>query len=336
MSGKKKAVIWIIVLGVLGSIGGTIAYKKSQIKRYSTILGSVIREDKDPPKRQPIPKVKIVTQDGRSVTTESDATGFFRLILAPRLVEGESITLQFRHPDYKPLDLTQSASENLWIARMVPNTQESVEAPPSKSAEVAVADVRVRYSTKAMTTQNVGSIVRTFEVTNKGNTPCVTADPCSPDGKWKATIGSLELDAGEKNEFRNSRVSCIAGPCAFTKVEADGISSRGRKMTVSVRNWSETATFLVEAEVVHTAVSDMVRRSYPVIFGRAMNFTLPGPAVGPSIEAEVNGASIIFPLGPQLILSWANCSVKTGQEEAKLYRCELKPGYRFQDTQANR
>jgi len=43
------------------------------------------------------------------------------------------------------------------------------------------------------------------------------------------------------------------------------------------------------------------------------------------MEAEFDGTGIVFPLGPQLSLSWAVFSLKQG----KLYRCQLKPGYRF-------
>jgi hypothetical protein len=40
----------------------------------------------------------------------------------------------------------------------------------------------------------------------------------------------------------------------------------------------------------------------------------------------------VFPLGPNLSLSWATCNVRIGTEEEEkttVYRCELKPGYRF-------
>jgi hypothetical protein len=67
-----------------------------------------------------------------------------------------------------------------------------------------------------------------------------------------------------------------------------------------------------------------------VIFGRALSFTLPSTAVGPSIEAEVNGAYVVFPLGPELDLSWATCSQTGDPDQPKLYSCELNPGYRFQ------
>ena len=44
---------------------------------------------------------------------------------------------------------------------------------------------------------------------------------------------------------------------------------------VSALNWSDTATFLMEAEVYHNAISSNVRELYPVIFGRTLNFTRP-------------------------------------------------------------
>src|SRR6202158_3448717 len=101
------------------------------------------------------------------------------------------------------------------------------------------------------------------------------------------------------------------------------------RVNVSVRNWSDTTTFLMEAEVVHPMVSDIVRESYPVIFGRALNFRLPSLAEGPSIEAEVNGESIVFPLGPDLFLRWADCHMVVDRDQSKNSRCELKPGYQF-------
>jgi hypothetical protein len=88
-------------------------------------------------------------------------------------------------------------------------------------------------------------------------------------------------------------------------------------------------TFLVEAEVVHTMLSDAIRQAYPSIFGRDMTFTLPPTGQGPSVEAELNGLEIVFPLGPDLSLSWASCSVQVASNQTKLYSCELKPGYRF-------
>jgi hypothetical protein len=74
-----------------------------------------------------------------------------------------------------------------------------------------------------------------------------------------------------------------------------------------------------------------VRKSYPVVFGRSLSFTLPGSAEGVSLEAELNGVEMIFPLGPELYLSWATCAVRTNssREKSTVYQCELKPDYRF-------
>ena len=76
-------------------------------------------------------------------------------------------------------------------------------------------------------------------------------------------------------------------------------------------------------------ISDIVRESYPVIFGQALNFTLPPGAEGVSIQAEMNKSTIIFPLGPALLLSWADCNARVNSDQTRVYRCELKPGYLF-------
>jgi hypothetical protein len=75
--------------------------------------------------------------------------------------------------------------------------------------------------------------------------------------------------------------------------------------------------------------SQIDHQSYPVIFGPALNFTLPADAEGVSLEADVVGETIIFPLGPDLFLSWASCNARVNRDQTKVYRCELKPGYRF-------
>jgi hypothetical protein len=189
--------------------------------------------------------------------------------------------------------------------------------------------VFVRYSSNSVTDVNVGSAVRTFQVANTGNVPCRGQHPFSPDGEWKAAIAGVSLEAGTGNVFRNARASCIAGPCPFTKIESDNFSREGSTISVSARDWSDTATFLVEAEVYHPMVNDLVRQSYPVIFGQALNFTLPASAQGVSIEADINSLTVVFPLGPDLYLSWAQCSARITPDQTRVYRCELRPGYRF-------
>jgi hypothetical protein len=141
----------------------------------------------------------------------------------------------------------------------------------------------------------------------------------------------VTLDAGPENQFRNARASCIAGPCPFTRIDSSGFVNGGRTITASAVDWSSTATFLLEAEVFRTAMSSRVRTLYPVVFGESLHFTLPPTEEGVSLEADVDGVPMVFPLGPDLYLSWATCTMRNNSEPEKtaVYRCELKPGFRF-------
>jgi hypothetical protein len=329
MSGGRKIAVWIAGIVILGTslTVGLIAWNRAL--RPISLQGAVITLDSDPDKELPISNVSISVTANLAVVGEgkSDAAGYFKLTLLKGARRGQLMTLRFRRQDYEPLDLPVDKVAKLYIAHLIPIRRQAASA--ASRPDVLVANVRVRYSVKSTNAGDVGSGVKTFRVVNTGNIPCAGHPPCSPDGKWKAVTGSASLEAGEGNEFRNARVSCIAGPCPFTKIDADDFSQGGRSISVSVRNWSDTTTFLLEAEVVHPMVSDTVRESYPVIFGPALNFTLPSTAEGPSIEAEINGETIIFPLGPDLYLSWATCNVQGNEDQTKAYRCELKPGYRF-------
>jgi hypothetical protein len=259
--------------------------------------------------------------------TQTTASGQFRLRLHPAVSAGEALTLRVEHANYRPLILHAPASDRIQIARMVPL---GADNEGQGGRESTITDVRVRYTERLTTTANVGSIVKTFQVVNAGNVSCRGQSPCSPDGKWKAAIGSASFDAGEGNQLKNLRVSCIAGPCPFMTIEKSSFANDNRTGTVWVRNWSDTVTCLVEAEVVRTVVTNTIRHFYPVLFGRSMSFTLPAVSQGPSIEAELNGEEIVFPLGPALRLSWAECAVQAGNDQTKLYRCDLKPGYHFE------
>ena len=176
---------------------------------------------------------------------------------------------------------------------------------------------------------NVGGTVKTFEVDNTGNINCKNRYPCSPDGKWRATDGTMSVDAGEGNQLHNPRVSCIAGPCPFTRINSVGLAEDNRVFNVEVRDWSDPATFLIEAEVVHAMSAENIRQSYPAILGRTLDFSAPAEAEGVSIQAEVNGTPVVFPLGPDLCLSWAECTAKVEKDHSNVYHCELKPNVDF-------
>ncbi len=323
----KRNTLWITAAALLALIAAAFLYYR-HLQKPLTISGAVVVQDSDFRKQLPIADVEVRLLSGLTKgPVKSDASGFFSLRLYKQVRKGQPITLEFRHPNYKPLDLTKPASDQLDVVRMIPVAR-TAPATPSHPA-IAITNVRVRYSTKTQSSVNIGSAVKTFDVANVGNVPCRRHPPCSPDGKWKAATGSVTLDAGPGNQFHNPRLSCIAGPCPFTQVDSDDFSHGGEKIAATVRDWSDTTTFLLEAEVFHTMASQLDYQSYPVIFGTALSFTLPSQAEGVSLEADVSGQTIIFPLGPDLLLSWANCNAATRKDQSRVYRCEVKPGYRL-------
>lgn len=328
---RTRPILWafaLVTVGIIATVFLVNIRSRYEIERPFILRGAVIKQNRDVNKQSPIANVDVRVVDGPTVVEgKSDFSGLFQLTLRKGMTPGQRITLSFRHPDYRPLDVRQMVGNTLFVARMVP-IHDEIESELNLD-EVAVTNVLVRYSTQAIAATEVGSGVKTFEVQNTGDVPCNNQSPCSPDGEWKAGVGSASLDAGDGNVFRNARVSCIAGPCPFTKVDADHFSDGSRTISVSVRDWSDTTTFLLQAEVFRSMATDTVRTSYPVIFGRAMNFTVPAEAEGTSIEAEINGTPIVFPLGPDPSLSWADCSVRVEYSQSKDYRCELKAGYGF-------
>ena len=334
-----KKVIWTILAVaaavVLGLFLRTNRVKSIHVRQSLPIEGAVIQRDPDTKKQVPIADVVITASNGATTaTTRSEASGYFKLVLQKGVLSETPIIVSFRHPSFEPLDLNVQPGRletpvELYVAAMVPIPPQAVAR--SSRPEVVVSNVRVRYTLNSRTESNVGSAVKTFQVVNAGNVPCNHQAPCSPDGKWKASSASESLDAGADNTFSNVRASCIAGPCPFTRIDSSGFIHGGRNISVSALNWSDTATFLMEAEVYRTAISSNVRQLYPVIFGRTFNFTLPPTQEGVSLEAEIDASPMVFPLGPALNLSWATCTVRTDNEKEKttVYGCELKPGYRF-------
>ena len=330
MTRNRKIAFSVVALFTIGGalLAARIIIRKRHRVRPLALAGAVLKDDKDPRKQSPIANVEISSPEGLlQKDAKSDFSGSYRLTFHPGVKLGQPVELTFRHPDFQPLDVTEILTDRLDVVRLTPLHGE-IEAKLNE-AEVIIGNVMVRYSTEATKNENIGSAVKTFQVENQGNVSCMQRLPCSPDGKWKAASASVSLDAGEGNVFRDARVSCIAGPCPFTRIDTDEFSRGGRTIKVAVRNWSDTTTFLFQAEVFRSQLDSIVRTSFPVIFGRSMNFTLPSSAEGPSLEAEMNGTLIVYPLGPSPDLSWATCEVRVEKNQAKDYRCELKAGYRF-------
>jgi hypothetical protein len=304
--------------------------------RSVVVQGAVIRRDADPRRQLPVGDVQVTATDGMTTTnTKSDSSGYFRLKFQERLWPGHTLQLMFRKADYRDLDTSlplsyRGSTDKLYVEELTPVAEEKEEEESGKKPSV-IGNIRIRFTENTEGDENVGSLVNTFQVENKANVPCKGRAPCSPDGKWKAAVASKTLDAGTGNEFRSARASCIAGPCPFTRIDSSGFEHGGRMITASVLDWSGTATFLLEAEVFRKSINSSVRESYPVIFGRTLNFVLPATQEGASIEADQDGTPIVFPLGPDLYLSWATCNSRPSRDagSSTVYRCELKPGYRF-------
>ncbi len=331
MTVKEKVAVWvglalsvcIVVVGLL-----TIIRHPHPPQAPLMLTGVILAEDADPQKQAPVAFADVVAQAGASeVHAKADSSGLFHLSVPKPETPKTEITLSISRDGYQPREITGINPSQLLVLKLKPVPTAAAVMPPTRATSV-LTNLRVRYSEKASMTTNEGSLVKTFEVVNQANIPCDLKSPCSPDGRWKATVGSTTIES-QGGEFRNVRVSCIAGPCPFTKIEGESPIDNGRDLKVSVRNWSDTATFLVEAEVSQTKIIDIVRESFPARFGASMTFTLPASAQGPTIEADMNGQNIVYPLGPALLVSWANCSVKVAADQTKLYRCDLKPGYRF-------
>jgi hypothetical protein len=314
---------------ILVAIVAAILITRVVIKnRTITIHGAVVRQSDEPNRETPLASVQVRATDGTVIANStSDASGSFAITLRRALISRHSVTLTFLHKDYKPYSIFDPAGNKLYVVRMDP-----VQPPAPVNPDdpmIHVSGVSVRYTVKTEATVEIGSGVKTFEVVNKANVPCDDHKPCSPDGKWKAALGSVTLDAGPDNEFRNGRISCIAGPCPFTEVMRDDFSRGGRTIGAAVLNWSDTVTYLLQAEAVRRITTDSTRKSYPVIVDHTMNFSLPASAEGTCIEADIDGQPIVFPIGPNPWFSWANCETQPEPANNLLYRCELKPGYVF-------
>lgn len=330
---RKGTVLWIVAVIAVAIAAAVIVARFYALKpRLTTLQGAVIRSDKDTFKQEPIAGALVVASRGvNSAIGRSDTSGYFRITFPQVIWPGQTVTLTFSHPNYHPLNLNlkmtfRSTARRLIVAAMRPISQPAVM--PTGMPATVISNVRIRYTVNASAAENIGSAVRTFQVTNEGNVPCRHQGPCSPDGTWKAATKSVTLDAGLGNVYREVRASCIAGPCPFTSIQTH---ANGRTIVATALDWSDTATFLLEAEVFHTSLDSSVRETYPVIFDRNLSFTLPATQEGVTIQAEVNGTPMIFPIGPDVYLDWADCTLRTnsGPDKSILYQCELRPGYKF-------
>src|SRR5690242_2626315 len=287
---RGKIVAGAAAVAVAGAAAATLfvhAHRRRPVttpvppRAVTAIAGAVIEQASDPRAQAPIADVDVSVANGLATgTAHTDFSGFFHLALRPGVVEGQPILLLFKQAGYKPLEMPVVAGDQLYVARMAPLHP----APTTQvvNPAVKVAAVVLRYSVPSTTTATVGTEAKTFQVVNTADIPCDHRSPCSPDGRWKAGVATVSLDAGPGNILADPRVSCIAGPCPFTRTHVQDILKAGRIIEVQAISWSDTTTFLIQGEVVQAEVGDVVQTTYPVIFDRELNFSLPATAKGPS------------------------------------------------------
>ncbi len=332
----KPRRIALITSGILLATALLLIMRRDSSLGSMEIQGAVLRQDRDLRRQQPIANARVEVRSGTSLWTgKTNGEGYFRIPVRRILLPGSQIVFIITHPDFEPLHTVdfaglRAARHQLHIFRLIPTSPDSTQQT-SVASPVRVTGLRVRYVENGSTENNIGSISRTFEVKNRGNQPCDSKSSCSPDGRWKAAQTQLPLNAGAGNRFEALRISCIAGPCPFTRTETFPDANNPSILTVKAWDWSDTATFLVEAEIYHTSFSSAVHHLFPVLFGRTLNFTLPSNEEGVSIEAELNGTMMVFPLGPEGDLSWGSCEVRESESSnpTHVYHCELKPGFSF-------
>jgi hypothetical protein len=333
----KTIAVWVVLcaLGAAAAIVLILVRQRLVRPHFITIQGAVIQRDAEAGKEVPIADATVtVADDVMRGTARSAASGYFRVVIRERVRPGATVHLEFRAAGYHPLEMELETGPHADLKRLLIAELNPVGVPavtPAGHPPVPVSNVRIRYTVNYEAETDIGALARVFQVINQGDVPCKGSSLCSPDGLWKASRGSVKLDAGTGKIFRNVRASCIAGPCPFTQIQPGGPAGGEQTVVISAVDWSDTATFLVEAEVFDRSIASSVRESYPVIYGRDFHFTLPPTAEGPSILAEISGTDVVFPLGNGIYLDWVACSTRISPENVNgtIYQCKLKPGYQF-------
>src|ERR1700680_4170682 len=84
------------------------------------LQGAVTVQDADTRKERPIADVEVSADGGLAISpVRSDSSGFFMIELLRSVKRGQAVTLQFRHPEYKPLDVPEFVGAQLYVEHMV-------------------------------------------------------------------------------------------------------------------------------------------------------------------------------------------------------------------------
>ena len=232
MNTAQRVAIGVAIITAVSSISSTSNPVSEWIfptksPAISDVEGAVMKDDIDPEKRYPLNGVQVIDSDTPGlalgpVTTQED--GSFKLKLRPDARSGQSIDLQFTAAGYQKKTANAAVGVDVnytfYLWPSLPTVSLSSNQRRSVTATVVrVADTFAENQSK------------TFQIPNYGSVRCNGGGPCSPDGKWKASVVTSTLDAGLGNKFISCKVVCVAGPCPWTKVN----SHQWREIALSVQ-----------------------------------------------------------------------------------------------------
>ena len=327
----------VAALGAAAAVAAVLALKQPAISLLRqpaiSIEGTVILQDDDPTKESPIAGVSVAVEpdDGVSLvdTATSDFSGYFKLRLPPTIVYGDSVTLRLRHPDHQPIDLVVPVAEHLYVMRMS-SAHPEVQPRPARP-DIVLSEIIVRYTIESRTALNIGSGARpsTCPIVAMSRAIGSRRVHLMASGRRRTAVCRSTPERATSFAMRACPASLVHARLRISSrmdFRAAARSSRPRSATGRTRPRSRLKPKC-------SGLRTPIRLSVPTQSSSDTGSTLhwPPPPRGVSIEAEVDGEPIIFPLAPNGILSWATCNVRIQKEQARLYRCELKPGYIFKN-----
>jgi hypothetical protein len=314
---SKQAQIWGAVIGAVGvAVGAGAPPLVNRIinpPQPITFSAVIMRSDANEAKRFAIKDVDVTYQGGGVERHQkTDQSGFVIIPFGSSINPGTLVELKFRHPCYQEFDETIAPTNVPYTLYLWPAAPEHGATCADPTITAISLTFRKTYLTKSTT----------FQVPNRGTVRC-RRQPCSPDGKWQAVIVSASLDAGSGNTFAQGSVTCIAGPCPFSEIVNDGFSKGGPTISASIRNWSDTVTYVLRGELGGGPTSPVT------VAGRTFDFSVSHSDL-PNLQITAQtsaGQSLVSDIAVGTI-PWATC--QTNELTSTInYHCTLRPDYRF-------
>src|SRR5882724_1497644 len=120
MKTQTRRTLWTIIALVAVLAYAGVLVHRSLLKPW-TIMGAVTVQDADTRKQLPIANVEITPANSLEIAPgKTDQTGFFKIKLSKNVKKGTLITLRFRHPDYRPLDIDEIANDKIFVVHLTP------------------------------------------------------------------------------------------------------------------------------------------------------------------------------------------------------------------------